>query len=162
MGGVLARLRGRLRVVDVRHEAAARLRELERSAPKVRVHPRPDALTGPDEEDMCMLVRVVLSKAHVEVIAEAIDGQEALDAVHRLDPPPVPTALILDNRMPGMTGLEVAARVLEHTPSQPIVLFSAFLTEEIERQAEALGIRACVSKTDIDRLPQVIAELASQ
>ena len=108
---------------------------------------------------MRTLVRVVLAKANVKVIAEAVDGQEALDAVSRLDPPPVPTALILDNRMPGMSGLDVAAQVLEKTPMQPIVLFSAFLTDAIEKKARAIGIRACVAKSDVHKLPQVIADL---
>ncbi len=49
----------------------------------------------------------------------------------------------------------------ERTPAQPIVPFSAFLTDEIEERARAIGIRACVSKGDINRLPQVIAELAA-
>jgi CheY-like chemotaxis protein len=116
-------------------------------------------LVADDEEDMRVLVRAVLAQANVTVIAEAIDGREALEAVSRLDPPPVPTALILDNRMPGMSGLDVAAQVLERTPEQPIILFSAFLNPAIEEQAKAIGIRACVSKSDIQRLPQVIADL---
>ena len=119
-------------------------------------------LVADDEEDMRTLVRVILAKANVEVVAEAIDGQDALDAIARLDPPPVPTALILDNRMPGMSGLDVAALVLERTPMQPIVLFSAFLTDEIEERARAIGVRACVSKTDIARLPRVISDLAAE
>lgn len=119
-------------------------------------------LVADDEEDMRLLVRVILAKANVEVVAEAIDGRDALDTITRLHPPPVPTALILDNRMPGMSGLDVAALVLERTPTQPIVLFSAFLTDEIEQRARAIGIRACVSKADIARLPQVIADLASE
>jgi CheY-like chemotaxis protein len=118
-------------------------------------------LVADDEEDIRMLVRAVLSAANVEVVAEAIDGQEALDHVARLDPPPIPTALILDNRMPGLSGLDVATRVLEGRPEQPIVLFSAFLTPEIERKAKAIGVRACVSKADINKLPTVIAGLAS-
>jgi CheY-like chemotaxis protein len=118
-------------------------------------------LVADDEEDMRVLVRAILAKSNVEVVAEAIDGQEALDTIARLDPPPVPTALILDNRMPGLSGLDVAAQVLARTPGQPIVLFSAYLTREIEQQARAMGIRACVSKTDIARLPGVIADLAA-
>ena len=119
-------------------------------------------LVADDEEDMRTLVRVTLARANVQVVAEANDGQEAMDAINRLDPPPVPTALILDNRMPGMSGLDVAATVLERTPNQPIILFSAFLTPEIRAQAKALGIRACVSKTDIQRLPGVITDLAAE
>jgi CheY-like chemotaxis protein len=119
-------------------------------------------LVADDEEDMRVLVRAILAKANVEVVGEAIDGPEALEMITRLNPPPVPTALILDNRMPGMSGLDVAALVLERTPTQPIVLFSAFLTQDIERRARAIGIRACVSKTDMARLPKVIADLASE
>jgi hypothetical protein len=63
--------------------------------------------------------------------------------------------------MPGLSGLDVATRVLEGRPLQPIVLFSAFLTPEIERKAKAIGVRACVSKADIKKLPSVIAGLAS-
>ena len=116
-------------------------------------------LIADDEEDMRTLVRVILAQANVKVVAEAIDGTEALETIARLDPPPVPTALILDNRMPGMSGLDVAALVLEKTPDQPIVLFSAFLTDAIEQQAKDIGIRACVSKSDINKLPKVIADL---
>ena len=118
-------------------------------------------LVADDEEDMRTLVRVILTRADLEVVAEAIDGPEALDTVRRLKPPPIPTVLVLDNRMPGMSGLEVAELVLEQLPGQPIVLFSAFLTEEIEQQAKDIGIQACLSKTDVARLPKLIAELAA-
>jgi two-component system, chemotaxis family, chemotaxis protein CheY len=118
-------------------------------------------LVADDEEDMRFLVRSILAKAYVQVVAEAIDGTEALDEISRLKPPPVPTVLVLDNRMPGMTGLEVATKVLEHTPNQPIILFSAYLNDDIERQAGEIGIRACLSKTDVARLPEVIAGLAA-
>ncbi|MEY2567080.1 MAG: two-component system, NarL family, nitrate/nitrite response regulator NarL [Actinomycetota bacterium] len=119
-------------------------------------------LIADDEEDMRTLARIYLSRAGVEVIAEAIDGSEALDAVRRFEPPPVPTVLVLDNRMPGMSGLEVAQLVLEQVPQQPIVLFSAFLTPEIEQHASAVGIRACLSKSEVARLPEVIAALAGE
>jgi len=117
-------------------------------------------LVADDEEDMRVLVRAVLTSAGLEIVAEAVDGVDALDTLKRLHPPPIPTVLVLDNRMPGMSGLEVAARVLEELPSQRIVLFSAFLTEEIAAQAKEIGIRACVSKDVVTRLPDVIGDLA--
>jgi CheY-like chemotaxis protein len=112
-----------------------------------------------DEEDMRQLVCALLARAGLDVVDEALDGPEALLAIERLDPPPVPTVIVLDQLMPGMTGLEVAKRVLEQFPSQRIVLFSAFLTEDLKRQAAEIGVRACVSKTDVARLPSLITAL---
>jgi CheY-like chemotaxis protein len=119
------------------------------------------ALIVDDDDDMRLLIRAHLSRAGLRVVEEAIDGPTALDIVSRLDPPPVPTVIVLDNRMPTMTGLEVAARVLASVPGQRIVLFTAYLTGEIEAEAARLGISACVRKSDIARLPAVISAVAT-
>jgi CheY-like chemotaxis protein len=119
-------------------------------------------LIADDEEDMRVLVRAVLTGRGMHVVEEAIDGDDALAAVQRLHPPPIPTVLVLDNRMPGMSGLEVAARVLEQVPGQRIILFSAYLDAAIEAQAKEIGIQDCVSKDVVIRLPEVIAELAAR
>ena len=50
----------------------------------------------------------------------------ALTAVERLDPPPVPTIIVLDCQMPGLSGLLVAERVPAPNARQ-IRLFTAFL-----------------------------------
>ena len=110
-----------------------------------------------DEADIRQLVRVVLEGAGLRVVDEAVDGLEALLSVDQLHPPPVPTVIVLDNRMPGLTGLEVAERVLQQIPEQRIVLFSAYLTEDIEQRASELGISACAAKSDVARLPALIA-----
>lgn len=116
-----------------------------------------------DELDMRMLVRVVIEMANegLSIVGEAADGPEAIQVWRDLDGPPVPDVVILDNRMPGLSGLEVAKRILEERPGQLIVLYSAFLDDDIRRQADALGIRCCVSKNDLEQLPQVIRELTA-
>ena len=44
----------------------------------------------------------------VEVVGEAVDGPDAISVYGTLDPPAVPDVVILDNRMPNLTGLEAA------------------------------------------------------
>ena len=116
-----------------------------------------------DEMDMRMLVRVVIEMANhgLSIVGEAADGDEAIQVWRDLDGPPVPDVVILDNRMPGLTGLEVAERILAERPDQIIVLYSAFLDDEVRSQANALGIARCVSKEDLDSLPHVIQEVTA-
>ncbi len=116
-----------------------------------------------DELDMRMLVRVVIEMANhgLTIVGEAADGAEAIQVWRDLDGPPVPDVVILDNRMPGLTGIEVAEQILAERPAQLIVLYSAFLDDEVRAQAREVGIATCVSKEDLDRLPSVIQELTA-
>jgi CheY-like chemotaxis protein len=114
-----------------------------------------------DEPDMRFLARAVIEDAGIEVAAEAGDGLEALDALRVLRPPPVPTVIVLDNQMPGLTGLEVAAQILANRSDQLVVLFSAFLTDDMVAKATALGIAASVSKADCLELGTIIKQLVA-
>jgi CheY-like chemotaxis protein len=121
-------------------------------------------LVADDEIDMRVLVRMTLeaSGLGLEVVAEAIDGEHALATYDELDPPPVPTVVILDNRMPGFTGVEVAREIRRRLGTQAIVLFSAYLTPRLQAEAHAAGVDECVAKPDVERLPEVVARLASR
>lgn len=114
-----------------------------------------------DEVDMRFLVRVVIDLADhgLTIVGEAADGIEAISAWRDLDGPPTPDVIILDNRMPNLSGMEVAERILAERPGQIIVLYSAFLDDEVRAEAKAVGVAACVTKEDVNRLPAVIREL---
>lgn len=58
----------------------------------------------------------------LEIVAECEDGAEALDAIadHR------PDVAFLDIRMPGLTGLEVAAGAAEASPATQVVFVTAY------------------------------------
>lgn len=123
----------------------------EAGPPDVRV------LVVDDEHDMRHLLRMVIDEANhgLRVTDEAADGPEALDRWRQGRP----TVIVLDNRMPGMTGLEVAAQIRRIDPDQPIVLFTAYADPTTVGSAEALGVH-CVAKTDLDRVPHSIWEAA--
>ena len=99
-----------------------------------------------DEDDMRALLRELIRVANdgLSVAGEAADGDAAL-RYWRQDRPDV---VLLDQRMPGLSGLETAQIILAESPNQAVVLFSAYLDDEIQRTADKLGVRACVKKDD--------------
>ena len=116
------------------------------------------ALIVDDEEDMRFLVRAVIEAANhgLAVAGEAADGPQALERwrEHR------PEVVVLDQRMPGMTGLEVAKQILAEHPEQPIILFSAYLDDQMTEAAADLGIDMCLAKSEYTRLPEALWALA--
>jgi YesN/AraC family two-component response regulator len=118
----------------------------------------PRALIVDDEEDMRLLVRAVIETANhgLFVSGEAANGDQALEQwrVHR------PEVVVLDQRMPGMTGLQVAECILTENPEQSIILFSAYLDPETVAAADRLGIDMCLAKSDYVRIPEALWSLA--
>src|ERR1700710_3112340 len=130
--------------------------------PTVDTDIAPSVFVVDDEPEMRMLARVFLERDGFNVVDEAEDGPQALERFHDLNPPPTPSVVLLDNRMPGLTGLEVAEQMLAEQPGQVVILFSAHLDSAIKEQARAIGIAACVSKTEASRLPEVIRTVLQQ
>jgi two-component system chemotaxis response regulator CheY len=111
-----------------------------------------------DEEDMRFLVRAVIEAANhgLEVVGEAANGAQTFERFHA-DRPDV---IVLDQRMPGMTGLEIAEKILAEHPDQRIILFSAYLDEDTTSAARRVGIDLCLAKSDYTRLPEALWQLA--
>jgi len=123
----------------------------------------PTILVVDDEVDMRLLVRAVIDMANhgLTIVGEAEDGLEAVTAWRDLGGPPVPDVIVLDNRMPRLTGIEAAERILAERPDQLIVLYSSFLDDTVRRDADAVGIARCVSKENLSDLPAVIREMCA-
>lgn len=85
---------------------------------------------------------VVLHTNGQEAIRDFTVNSEAYDA------------LITDQTMPGMTGEQLAQRVLEIRPEFPVILCSGFSYTMSERKAKSMGIRAYLIK------PVLMADLA--
>ena len=100
-----------------------------------------------DDESDVRLTLWVLFEQRGWLVSEAVDGDGALEAC-RDDPAKI---IVLDHRMPGMSGIEVARtlRATDHTGA--IVLYSAYLTPELEAEAATLGLTP-IGKTDFDAL----------
>jgi CheY-like chemotaxis protein len=110
-----------------------------------------------DEDDIRALLRIVLSdgSGQWDVVGEAADGDQAIELWRERRP----DAVLLDQRMPGPSGLEVAETMLAEDADQVIVLFSAYLTDTMQARAEAIGVRACIAKEDVFSIPDVLRQL---
>ena len=84
------------------------------------------ALIVDDEPFLHEMYRDILELMDVSVAASASDGGEAVGLYDSLDPPP--TIVLMDHRMPGMSGLEASRRILEKHPDAKILFVSADTT----------------------------------
>lgn len=106
-------------------------------------------LVADDTDDILVLLRIVLGKSF-DIIAEATDGAQALDQWHEHREEVF--AMVLDYRMPRMTGLDVARRVLEESPDVRIVLFSANFDDQLKQEALDAGVTAVIDKDELAQL----------
>jgi len=108
-------------------------------------------LIADDEPDMRVLIGHVLRAAGIEVVAEATTSDEAIDFWREFRP----DVIVLDQRMPPTTGVEVAGTILADDPTVVILLFSAAVDNEIRTAAANAGIAACVSKENVFDIPAI-------
>lgn len=112
------------------------------------------ALIVDDDDDIRHLIASTIEFAGpgVEVAGLASSGEEALAALAHVRP----DVVLLDFRMPGRDGLEIAETILGADPSQHVVLFSAYIDTATEERARSIGVRECVSKDRLRSLPEIL------
>src|SRR5665213_1691784 len=110
-----------------------------------------------DEEDMRLLLRLTIDREDrgLRVVGEAASGEEALVIRRELDV----DVMVIDHRMPGLSGIETAKALLADEPELPIVLYSAFLDGGVVDEARRIGVRRCVTKGDLPALVTALREL---
>ena len=118
-----------------------------------------EALIVDDQEDIRLLIRRIIdvADAGVCVSGEAATGREAIECVEELDP----AVIVLDERLPDLDGLQTAKLILKRRPNQPIILCSAYVDGELKRRAQAVGISACLPKSELRTLPAAISAAAA-
>jgi CheY-like chemotaxis protein len=107
-----------------------------------------------DEPSMRFLERVMLEPLGIAV-EEADTGEAALRI---LESDPGFDLVVLDYRMPGLTGLEVARDLRAGGNRTPIILYSGFLAEALAGEVESLDLRF-VDKSDPDELVSAVQDL---
>jgi DNA-binding NarL/FixJ family response regulator len=78
----------------------------------------------------------------LELVATVTTGEEALDAVRKLEP----QIVLMDVRLPGIDGISAVKRIHDAAPSVQFVVFSAYGDRRLLSDAIAAGARGYVMK----------------
>ena len=81
------------------------------------------------------------------VCGEAENGQDALEKVKQL----CPDVVLLDFQMPIMNGLDAARRITQLAPGTIMLMLTMHYSQELMKEAEAVGIKQVLSKSDAIR-----------
>jgi DNA-binding NarL/FixJ family response regulator len=93
----------------------------------------------------------------LEIVGQANSGQEAIDVVSRLNP----DAMVLDIRMPGLTGVDVLERLKKTNPRMLIIMMTNYPYQQYRERCMAAGADYFFDKsTEFDKIIGVFAEAA--
>jgi DNA-binding NarL/FixJ family response regulator len=85
----------------------------------------------------------------MEVVAEAVDADDVLDTLRQK----LCDVLLLDLNMPGISGIDLIARIKAHWPTQPVLVLSMHDTAQVASRALKAGADGYVTK---DSEPEVL------
>ncbi len=109
-------------------------------------------LIAEDETIIRLDLRELLERSGFEVVAEARDGEEAVELALR----EAPDLALLDVKMPRLDGIDAARRILEERP-MPIVMVTAYGEQELVARAVEAGVFGYLVKPfrETDLLPAI-------
>jgi DNA-binding NarL/FixJ family response regulator len=100
------------------------------------------------------VLRVLQSRGDVEC-AEATNGQEAVEKALAWKP----DLVLLDVRLPVLSGLDAARQIKQHEPDIFILFFSIHDTHEILEQARRMGDGFILKENIVEMLPKALEAL---
>ncbi len=81
-------------------------------------------------------------RPEIEIVGIAASGQEGMDSLIEHNP----DITILDYRLPDITGAELAKKMLKQKPETPILMLTAYESEEDLWRAVKAGVKGYLSK----------------
>ncbi len=98
-------------------------------------------LIAEDDYLVSKMVSALLEELGCSIVGEAADGVQAVEMTRTLQP----DVILMDIKMDGMDGIEAARLIQERHPT-PVVMLTAYETEELIQEASAAGAGAYLVK----------------
>ncbi len=106
---------------------------------------RPTVLIVDDHEGFRASARALLEAEGFEVVGEAVDGGEAIEAVAVLQP----DVVLLDIQLPGLDGLAVAEQLAAGHDPPAVVLTSSRLAATFGHRLGQSSARGFIAKSEL-------------
>ena len=111
---------------------------LDKSTRRIRV------LVADDHAIIRDGIRALLGvQKDMQVVGEAVDGQDALEKTRQLSP----DVVLMDIVMPGMNGLDAAKEICRHYQQAKVLMLTQYDDEENVRASQELGALGFIPKT---------------
>lgn len=95
----------------------------------------PTVVLADDEPHIRMMMRIALARAGFQILAEASNGQEAIDRCLQYKP----DMLLLDVNMPVMNGDKALAKILANHPQIAVIMLTSVTDSETVGKCIDLG-----------------------
>lgn len=107
-----------------------------------------------DDEDLLRWALVQRLTRDGHLVAEANDGAAAIEAVAAAAPHAV---VLLDVKLPDMTGLAVLKEIRRRRPDVTVVMMTAYWASDALAEARRLGVSVLLAKPlDLDRVAATV------
>ncbi|MBI2167377.1 MAG: response regulator [Candidatus Omnitrophica bacterium] len=94
-----------------------------------------------DEEELVRELKQML-EIQGHTVATATEGNEGLALILKTRP----DLVILDLKMPGLSGLKILEQAKQHDPGLKVLMLTGYLDEDSQKQALQLGALAVLGK----------------
>lgn len=105
-------------------------------------------LLADDHEVVRAGLRALLEEqSGLEVVAEAVDGRDAVEKASKLKP----DAVVIDIAMPSLNGLEAVRQILKAVPNAKVLVLTMYDSDPLIQQVLQAGARGYLLKSDAAR-----------
>ena len=92
------------------------------------------------------LKAILTTEPDFEIVGDAANAEQAFELIERLNP----DVILLDIRLPDISGIEVCRKVAERYPASAVIILTTFTDESLVEQCIQAGARGFIVK-DIER-----------
>ena len=114
-------------------------------------------LIAEHDRDLRETLSLLLRNEGYDVVVAA-DGHEAITVLASFQP----DLVLTDLQMPGLNGVEVLGHVKHVSPTTPVIIFTAHILIDAQREAHRLGVEDFLNKPlDFDEMLSRVAKALS-